>query len=243
MIGTIAGSIAHDGMEHFNRMFDMQIDSELERWRFDTFWEKEPETLEWIRDFKPGEVFFDIGANIGLYSLYCAAIHPEVKVYAFEPVAQNYCRLVENIALNGFGDRIMALPLAWGEYSGIGKITVPDTRIGCSGGQIGEVGQDVIITSWYLAWLFGFRIPSHIKIDVDGVEYGILKGMRPLCLEHGGYDFLIEVNKDASGNSPIPAFMAEHGFTTDNRYNRLENHSNKRRGGNPENVVFTRRAG
>ena len=45
----------------------------LIRFRLNTFWTKEPETLEWIRSFKKKNktiIFWDIGANVGLYSIY-----------------------------------------------------------------------------------------------------------------------------------------------------------------------------
>src|SRR5882724_5820112 len=65
------------------------------KWRVDTLLEKEPETIEWIDSFKEGEVFYDVGANIGLYSVYAAA-RRKSPVVAFEPDARNYALLVEN---------------------------------------------------------------------------------------------------------------------------------------------------
>ena len=44
----------------------------LVKWRVKTFFTKEPDTLKWIDNFKEDEIFWDIGANIGLYSLYAA---------------------------------------------------------------------------------------------------------------------------------------------------------------------------
>ena len=44
----------------------------LVKWRVKTFFTKEPDTLNWIDNFKEDEIFWDIGANIGLYSLYAA---------------------------------------------------------------------------------------------------------------------------------------------------------------------------
>ena len=54
------------------------------RFRANTFSTKEPETLEWLDKSESDGVFFDIGANVGLYSLYYAATK-KGKVYAFEP--------------------------------------------------------------------------------------------------------------------------------------------------------------
>ena len=44
----------------------------LIQWRAETFFTKEPETIEWINTFKSDETLFDVGANIGLYSIYAA---------------------------------------------------------------------------------------------------------------------------------------------------------------------------
>ena len=68
-------------------------------WRVTTFLTKEPETIEWIDTFAPGDVLFDIGANIGCYSIYAAS--RSVRVMAFEPESQNYALINQNIFLNG----------------------------------------------------------------------------------------------------------------------------------------------
>ena len=60
---------------------------------------KEPETIKWINSFDKESVFFDIGANIGIYSLYSAIVKQNL-VYAFEPHAASYKNLLESINLN-----------------------------------------------------------------------------------------------------------------------------------------------
>jgi hypothetical protein len=47
--------------------------SETSLWRAETLLTKEPETIEWIETFNEESVFWDVGANIGVYSLYAAA--------------------------------------------------------------------------------------------------------------------------------------------------------------------------
>jgi len=56
----------------------------LMRYRYNTFFSKEPETLNWIDGFEQNSVFYDIGANVGLYSIY-AAKKKNAQVYSFEP--------------------------------------------------------------------------------------------------------------------------------------------------------------
>lgn len=82
---------------------ELEVLSEIEEYRASTYTTKEPETLEWIERYvRSGDVFYDIGANIGLYSLFAAKrLGGKCKVYAFEPEALNYAQLSRNIFLNG----------------------------------------------------------------------------------------------------------------------------------------------
>src|SRR3990172_115673 len=84
---------------------------ELHLLRAELIASKEPETLEWIDSFADSAVLFDIGANIGVFSLY-AALHRNCDVYAFEPEAKNYACLNKNIFLNKLGRRVRALNVA-----------------------------------------------------------------------------------------------------------------------------------
>src|SRR5574341_1906084 len=52
-------------------------------WRMETLFTKEPDTIEWLRGMKSGEVFYDVGANIGQYALIAA--QRGLNVHAFEP--------------------------------------------------------------------------------------------------------------------------------------------------------------
>ena len=74
---------------------------ELHYYRASTVSTKEPETLEWINGFNETDVLYDIGANVGVFSLY-AALHRNCDVYAFEPESKNYACLHNNIYLNNY---------------------------------------------------------------------------------------------------------------------------------------------
>ena len=84
-------SIKHDGV-----VLKFSSPNNLSRWRIKTFSKKEPETLDWINNFRSNSVFWDIGANIGIYSCY-AAKKKSCKVYAFEPSVFNLDLLAKNI--------------------------------------------------------------------------------------------------------------------------------------------------
>ena len=69
--------------------------NKITEFRARTFHEKEPETLEWIDSIGKEETLWDIGANVGLYSMYAA--QKGLKVLAFEPSPANYHLLNSNI--------------------------------------------------------------------------------------------------------------------------------------------------
>ena len=79
------------------------------------FGKDEPETVAWIdQHVEDGETLWDIGANIGLYTLY-AALKPQVTVVAFEPSAASFATLVRNLELNKMDDRVSAYCLAFSD--------------------------------------------------------------------------------------------------------------------------------
>ena len=82
--------------------------------RLGTLTTKQPATIEWINGFAPNSVFWDIGANIGIYTLY-AALRPDMRVVAFEPVAVNYFLLAANCEANQVDARVDALLLGVGD--------------------------------------------------------------------------------------------------------------------------------
>lgn len=158
-------------------------------WRYETLLEKEPETIEWIDGFEPGDSFWDIGANVGIYSVYAAA--RGIRTTAFEPHFANYHQLCVTIALNGLQDMVTPLCLAFAENKSVAEMNLASIDIGTSMSNFGEaldfrgqpfepafrqgmVGYDIdnFITD------FGIEVPTHLKIDVDGIELPIIRGAR-----------------------------------------------------------------
>ena len=85
----------------------------LTEWRVNTFFSKEPETLKWIDSFEKKEnlIFWDIGANIGLYSIYNAIKNYGSKTYSFEPSTSNLRVLSRNISNNNLENQIYLFPI------------------------------------------------------------------------------------------------------------------------------------
>jgi len=92
---------------HGNIKFVMYGDTSEFRVRM--FHDKEPETLAWINEFSPEDVFWDIGANIGCYSLYAGL--KNAAVCSFEPSPVNFYLLAANLRVNN-SHSIQAFPFA-----------------------------------------------------------------------------------------------------------------------------------
>ena len=177
------------------------------RYRADTFSTKEPETLEWIEKYGGEGTFFDIGANVGIYSVYYAMIHPG-SVYAFEPSVLNLGQLAKNIALNGADSRIVIVPNPLTSENQVADfhLTMLD-----EGGSMSTFGVDYghdgrplnaelnyRTTGMSLDFLLETGIvpeaPTMIKVDVDGIEHLILRGARMTLASPNVKTVLIEVN-------------------------------------------------
>jgi FkbM family methyltransferase len=159
------------------------------------FHEEEPETLAWIDAMAPGDVFYDVGAATGLFSLY-AAQRPGITVYAFEPKATSYGVMIEHLALNGMGERVSdttaAIQLSLSALA-------PQSGMNSVGGVADQFGKvQSVFSQGALAYrlddlvtTFALTPPTQLKIDVDGIEGLILRGA-PLTLK-GVKSVVIEV--------------------------------------------------
>lgn len=193
----------------------------------------EPDTIDWINRIKPGETLWDIGANIGCYTLYAAL--RQINVVAFEPVAANYALLCEHIRINGLEEYATAYCLAISERTGMGRIDLSQTEVGGAvshfDGEGVEFFHDGIkrsvlsrqgVYSVSLDTLFhdkDVEKPQHIKIDVDGIELLILKGGRKLLSDENLKSILIEVDlKDKKMGNETIAMLSGCGFNLDGRF-------------------------
>uniref|UniRef100_A0A6M3J6N9 Putative methyltransferase n=1 Tax=viral metagenome TaxID=1070528 RepID=A0A6M3J6N9_9ZZZZ len=221
--------------------FKIYVTNEIEQWRADTFWTKEPETIEWIKSFGRNDTFFDVGANIGIYSLYCASVHSENLIYSFEPARCNFIRMMQNIELNKF-DNIIALPIGIRDVNMIDTFGLIDDKIGHSGSQINSITDKYyLLPIFSLDFWSDFDMPTHVKIDIDGMEMDVIRGMAKTLMSGDMKSCLVEINDN---KDKIIKLFRGFGYTNNNRFNKLENHSSVRRakeGIKAENVIFCRR--
>jgi FkbM family methyltransferase len=170
--------------------FNIYVTNYHELLRSVTFNDKEPETIRWINNFKPDRgskniIFYDIGANIGIYSLYSSLRHKNIQVYAFEPDAQSFGSLCKNIFINKFN--IKPFLIAISRKTGIGKVFISIMSAGAGACAFGseykfysskEIFQQGVFHSSLDDLIFKYKLPppNYLKIDVDGLEFDILMG-------------------------------------------------------------------
>jgi FkbM family methyltransferase len=169
---------------------------------------KETDTIHWIDGFEDGKVFWDIGANVGVYSLY-AAIQRSVSVLAFEPSAANFHVLSRNIQLNKLGDRATAYCIAFSGRTQLGALNMASPSMGAAIGQFGQFGEMSRYwegqTGAAAHGMIGFTIdsfiaqfdppfPNHLKLDVDGLELPILEGARVTLRDARLQSLLVELS-------------------------------------------------
>ena len=179
------------------------------RYRAETFETKEPETLKWIDEYGGDGAFYDIGANVGLYSLYFA-LTQSGSVFAFEPSALNLRLLAQNISDNGLAERIAIVPVALSDKNQFASFRLSMLEEGGSMSTFGELfghdGESLSVEMAYetLGMSLDFMLesglisepPALLKIDVDGIEHLILRGARSALAGTALRSILIEVNEE-----------------------------------------------
>lgn len=180
--------------------------NKLNYFRANSFSIKEPETLEWIDSIPEESVLWDIGANVGLYSCY-AAKSRNLRVYAFEPSIFNLELLARNIYINDLVDKVVIVPLPLSDSLKLNTLNMTSTEWGGALSTFGETyGDDgkslnkvfafstIGISIDQIVSLLKIPRPSHIKIDVDGLEHLILAGGQSVLKLIS--ELTIEVNED-----------------------------------------------
>jgi len=196
----------------------------LNAYRVTSFSSKEPETLEWIDGFEKDSVFWDIGANIGLYSCY-AAQKRNAQVISFEPSVFNLELLARNIYLNELNNLITIIPIPLTHINGKSSLNMTTTEWGGAlstfGEKYGQDGEDLNqvfkfntfgLKMDYLLDFLDLKLPKYIKIDVDGIEHLVLKGGPKILSQIDS--ILIEIDDDFSEQSKkCIEFLNQSGLT------------------------------
>ena|ERR1700720_1331734 len=128
------------------------------------------------KEIKPGDVFYDVGANVGFYSLLGAVVASPGKVYAFEPLSTNIDYLVKHLKLNKIHN-VEVIDVAVSDAVGSAPFQAEETR---AMGRLGTSGGVYVRTSTLDALIKEQKIapPCCIKMDIEGAEFRALLGAK-----------------------------------------------------------------
>lgn len=200
LVGDLAGSIEVHQV-HGSKMF---LSPKNRGWRSAYIWETyEPGmTRLLMRELKPGAVFCDIGAHIGYYALLGARlVGCRGRVVAFEPEPENASVLRRNVALNGY-DHLVVMEKAVADRKGKtslfrstleGSHSLYDLPSSLAAGEVIDVETvtlDEVISS------LGLQGVDLVKIDAEGAEAAVLKGMHGLLASVHPPNVIIEYNPE-----------------------------------------------
>jgi len=189
----------YDGEYVFKRIEDSQ-----------TFYEKT--LLEKWFNSSEANIVYDIGGNIGNHAVYFAMHSTNAKIYTFEPIIDNFRILEKNIHDNDLSDRIIAQQVAIGETSG--KVSMQFTQEGNFGTAQVLTDNDIKTGSYNVDILSidGLRLPlpDFVKIDVEGFELSVLRGMISSLLQSKENKVWIEV--DSKTSDDVFRLMDELGY-------------------------------
>jgi FkbM family methyltransferase len=188
---------------------------------------KEPGTVAWIEQDVSG-VLFDIGANVGAYSLVAwAHSQGRTRVVAFEPGFSTFPQLCRNILLNGCQDAVTPLNVALSDENALRHFRYGNLRGGAAShvglseatSASGQHGSRVMFTQ--PMWVhtlddaivrFELPFPNHIKIDVDGHELAILRGARATLANPALQSLQIEIGQQDPDGPEIRSLLESSGF-------------------------------
>ena len=195
--------------------------------RAQTLYTKEPDTISWIEEFGRDDVFLDIGANVGMYSIYAATV-AGCRVFAFEPESQSYAVLNKNIVANFLWDQVRAYPIALIDRAALDVLYLRSQRAADSHHSFGEERDhnDRPSNFPYAQGAFSMTLdelvdkgflphPTRIKIDVDGLEHKVVAGSLRTLSDKQVVSVLIEINSHLPAHLEIVERMSDLGYAYD----------------------------
>jgi FkbM family methyltransferase len=132
---------------------------------------------------KPGQVFYDIGANVGYYSLLASKyVEANGSVVAFEPLPRNLEYLSSHARLNKLSN-VTIIPMALSDHSGKDKFSYKEDASSCHITPEGNI-EVTVTTLDKLLKEKPMRPPDIIKVDIEGAEVDFLKGAVDTLIAH-----------------------------------------------------------
>ena len=203
-----------------------QTPNSLTKWRVDTLFIKEPGTIEWLNEISPKEILLDIGANVGMYTIYAAVVR-NATVYALEPESQNYSLLNKNIRLNKLDHIVSAYCIGLSDKNSLDYIFINNLTAGDANHAVGEplnfelksfnetIGFAQGCVTYTLDSLVEAQklpVPDYVKIDVDGFEHKVVEGAKKTLKNKKIKSVIIELNPNLSEHLASVELLKSLGF-------------------------------
>lgn len=232
--------------------YTFRCQTPVEVWRAQTMAVKEAGTVRWIdAEVHAAQVFYDIGANIGLYTLMAGKrVGERGTVYAFEPHVSNVESLLHNVSMNGLAANVRVLSCALNDREGFFDFNYFQPAAGTSMSQLGDTRDAAgetfapcfaeykyATTIDRLIQAGQIRPADHVKIDVDGNELLVLRGMREyLAGPRAPRSLQVEIN--TRYKDELYALLRAAGFTHVERHDTDHGKKALARGEDPESIGY-----
>jgi FkbM family methyltransferase len=188
---------------------------------------KEPWTVRWLEEHvRDGDVVYDIGANVGPYTLIAAKLGR--RVVAIEPAYASFAALCENVIVNGVGEQVAPLAVTLGSRTRLGVFNYSDVESGAGlhsaddapsllrGMRVAYRQPVLVYRLDDLVEQFSLERPNHLKLDVDGAELDVLRGAERILSSRELRSLMVEVNEDET--DAVVGLLASHGLELRQRH-------------------------
>ena len=226
-------NISLDQYEKLNPKCELEVEgkklvfstpSSFTRWRVESIFTKEPWTIEWLNELTSEDLLLDIGANVGMYTIWAAATR-RCRVIAIEPEAKNYAILNSNILQNNLNKLAQAYCIGLSNVNEFSILNMVDLRAGGSNHAAGEALNFNLkpMSSRFQQGCVVFKlddlieksfipVPSRIKIDVDGFEHKVISGASTMLKHPSVKSLLIETNTNLPEHRKMVRDLEDLGF-------------------------------
>lgn len=197
-------------------------------------------TLHFLR---PGDLFADVGANLGAYAI-LGSVVAGAECVAFEPLESAYAWLLRNIAMNGVSDKVMPIQAAVGAAAEtvamttgldtVNHVLKADDATHADATQVCVTTLDTTLTLY---------APTLIKIDVEGYETAVIDGAAKTLSNDQCRGLIVELNGSGTrygyDETKLRARLEAMGFESV-KYLPFERRLVERKKFSPSNVIFVR---
>lgn len=207
--------------------FTLSCTNPITHFRWHLFARKEAEVRKYINEHvRDGDVFFDVGANVGVFTIYAACRNQDARVYSFEPEHSNLALLKENILANGLMNRVKITSVAVSDRQGLSFLHIQDTIPGAAAHTEHTKALEITDEGYRVAWQEGIATatldalaehwgvyPNSLKIDTDGNEDKVLRGASAVLNHEALRSLALEMPLEKTKVAACEKMLKEAGFS------------------------------